>query len=385
MEMPNKNAAAQRTWALCRSLIDIGYHPVVVGLGNTNENNILNTFTTDEEMDFYCDCNPVTNMSKIKRMIRISQFVKVIDHYGKHTIKAVIAQEHESISLYRLKRYCRRNSLALVVDTFEWYEKSRWKFPIGLIKNIDTSLRMEAIYPTVDNMICISRYLYEHYRPYVKNIIMVPGTIVQTDKKWNKKNEYKKNEILTIGYAGSPGRKGEKERADWIVESVCKLNELGIPCRAFFVGGRAQSLIENFRPDLKGLPFYKKSIVYLGQKTHEECIEIISKCDFSVIAREDKRVTKAGFPTKLSESLGAGTPVITTPSSNISDFIVQGVNGIVVNECSCESLLEGIKKAFDIYSKEDMALIHQNVKYTNPLVHSNYNAELSNFFNRLVE
>ena len=141
-------------------------------------------------------------------------------------------------------------------------------------------------------------------------------TIDKSELKWNLLPSYKANDVFTIGYAGFPGHKMEKERIDWLVRAVCDLNEDGKPCR-LLIAGCDRKIVEDFDPTIVNYSSYTHSVQYLGYLGHQDCLRMLASCDFSAIVREDKRVTKAGFPTKLSESLGCGTPVISTPFSNI--------------------------------------------------------------------
>ena len=43
MVMPDKNAAALRTWALCKSFIDLGYKVVICGKGKNEKGDVLKT------------------------------------------------------------------------------------------------------------------------------------------------------------------------------------------------------------------------------------------------------------------------------------------------------------------------------------------------------
>lgn len=111
----------------------------------------------------------------------------------------------------------------------------------------------------------------------------------------------------------------------------------------------------------------------MGKLTHIDCLNMIASCDFSAIIREDNRVTKAGFPTKLSESFGCKTPVITTKSSNIEDYIIEDNNGYLIPEFSFESTKETIR-SISMLSKDKIRNMHENI--INPLVYYNYNHKL---------
>ena len=44
------------------------------------------------------------------------------------------------------------------------------------------------------------------------------------------------------------------------------------------------------------------------------------------------------------ESLAAGVPVITNPTSDIGIYVHDGIEGILVPDCSPEALVQGIKR-----------------------------------------
>ena len=48
----------------------------------------------------------------------------------------------------------------------------------------------------------------------------------------------------------------------------------------------------------------------------------------------------AGFPTKFVESLGAGCPVITNYTSDLSLYLKNGFNGFVVKDLNVTSILD---------------------------------------------
>lgn len=373
MIMPNGNAAAQRANAICQSLIDLGYQPVVVGLDNDiNENiNVIDTKKTWNGIDCYAVTYPITVKQWINRMVTIKPFIEVMKKYGIENIKGLIAMDYESISLLRLKRYCKKNDIKLIADSVEWYGKSHLPFPKNIVKDFDTSIRMKFIYPKMEYMICISRYLFDYYSQSVKNICMVPGTIIPNNPKWNLP-DYKGNKELTLSYAGNPGNLFQKERLDWLIRAVYEMNLEGINCKLLACGFDNNIILNNFK-DISSTKIFKNKIHTYGVLSHNECLKIIAKSDFSVIIREDTRVTNAGFPTKLSESLGCKTPIITTKTSNISEFIEEGQNGFFIDDFSYKSLKETLIKISYLTIHEKMQM-HQTLK--NNLIYSQFTDEV---------
>lgn len=88
---------------------------------------------------------------------------------------------------------------------------------------------------------------------------------------------------------------------DLLVRAVLELNSEGQKC-CLRIAGLEKKFLEKRLPDVK----IDNSIECLGKLSHVECLKMIATSDFSAIIREDKRVTKAGFPTKFSESFGCG-------------------------------------------------------------------------------
>lgn len=378
--LPDRSAGAQRALSLSKSFRDLGYRMVIVGMAAEQSRSI-----PIQETRNYCNGFETFSVSQPQNIgewfhhsTSIKEFTDVISYYGVSRIFAIVAMEYEAIPLIRLSVYCRKNGIHLIADAEEWYEKSTMTFPMNIAKNIDTTLRMRYVYPRlITNMICISRFFEEHFSSVVPHCVYVPGTIDPEERKWEELDRYFPNDIFTIGYAGSPGLHFEKERLDLLISAVLELNEEGQNC-LLKIAGVDKDFIKERLPDL----CLTNAISFLGKVSHKQCLNIIATSDFSAIIREDKRVTKAGFPTKLSESFGCGTPVLTTDSSNIFDYVVDGVTGIRCYGYTKESIKQGILRAINI-SKEQLILMHSSIRINNPLVYSNFTDTIAHLLHLL--
>lgn len=379
MIMPDKNAAAQRAIAVAKSIKDIGYTPVILGLSHTPpSNNIIDTKIKHFGIDCFCVKYPKTTIEWLNRILTIKPILEVIEHYGEKNIKAIIALDYEAIPLYKLNKLCNRKSIRLIADTVEWYEKSNLHFPKNLAKDIDTWLRMRVIYPRLKYMICISKYLYNEFKDTCNRIAIVPGTVDPTDHKWTDICHYSKLETPTIGYAGYPGPNFAKERLDLLIKAIYDLNKEGINCKLKIAGVKLETL-KKYLPELF-IDEYIENIDFLGELSHIECLNMIARCDFSAIIREDRLVTRAGFPTKLSESLACGTPVIVTPSSNVIDYVEHKKNGFISPDFSYSSIKDTMKTAIVWATENDMLKVHEYTRANNPLIYSNFTANLHSLF-----
>ena len=81
---------------------------------------------------------------------------------------------------------------------------------------------------------------------------------------------------------------------------------------------------------------------FLGKLQNVKALSLIKNSDFSIFFRKKNLVTTAGFPTKLSESIACGTPVITNDSSDLKEYIENGKNGFLVEIDDMDYLFEQI-------------------------------------------
>ena len=62
-----------------------------------------------------------------------------------------------------------------------------------------------------------------------------------------------------------------------------------------------------------------------------EVKQAIMHADFTVFLRDKNIGTMAGFPTKFAESMCLGTPVITTDTSDLAEYLHHGENGFFLD------------------------------------------------------
>lgn len=378
--LPDKSAGAQRALSLSKSFRDLGYKAVIVGMSAEQDPKtpILETKSNCMGFDSFSVPQPKSILQWFHHTVSIKEFKEIVDYYGADRIFAIVTMEYEAIPLWRLSGYCKERGIYLIADAEEWYEHSRLPFPLNVGKDLDTCLRMRYVYPKkIKNMICISRFFENYYTNMVENIVYIPGTIDISQEKWNQLPQYIPTNKLKVGYAGHPGGHFEKERLDWLINAIVELNDEGVDCELHIAGVDMQ-----FLEKLIGALRHKEKIICYGKVSHLQCLQMLAMCDYSAIVREDKRVTKAGFPTKFSESLGCGTPVITTASSNLQEYVYDKTTGFLCKGFSKNDLKEAIKKAASI-PKHDLVLMHTNLRSNNPLVYSNFTSDLAKFLDKL--
>ena len=89
---------------------------------------------------------------------------------------------------------------------------------------------------------------------------------------------------------------------------------------------------------------YDASVTFLGHVPHEELSYFYNMADVLVLPSDTE-----GVPMVILEALACGTPVVASNVGGIPDIIVDGINGIVLDDLSPEKLTSAI---IDILSKK---------------------------------
>lgn len=251
-------------------------------------------------------------------------------------VAAVIANGGYSPLMLRLLPLLRGRGVPLVVDIADWYDP--WHQPGGPFTPFSwqIELAMRVLHKSCDGVIAVSSYLESYYEAPSRPTVRVPPTTDTSQRKWLDALESspKDDEKLRIVYAGTPGKKDDLRM---VVESASRARREAGPIRLTFIGPDREAirgaLPVGLRADLDAL-----DARFPGYVPHEAVPSLLSKNDFSVLVRPRKRYAEAGFPTKLVESLSAGVPMIVNATSDIPEYVRDGVEGYMVPAYSTEAL-----------------------------------------------
>ena len=353
-ELPDKNAAAQRVIAIGKTLCELGFAVSFWGVskeGNASE-------STFEGFS----CKSISYPTSTKQWIKhIWNFIPINEIEACHP-DIVVLYNFPSLASLKILRYCHSHGIKVFHDTTEW-EYADGHSLRDIIKDVDTWLRMKYCLRKMDGVIAISRYLYNYYASKVKTVL-IPPTVDLKDKKWDRGRELTTGNKVKLIYAGSAGAKS-KDRLDHIVEALCQYDNMELE-----VVGMTQ---DQYEKDFGSLPDGCNNLIFKGRLPHNEAVKAVLDSDFQMLIREDNLKNRAGFPTKFVESISCCTPLISTLSSNIEDYIIDGKNGFVVDEANCLSkVLERVSR-LSIEERTEMKIF---CRENNQFDYHNYTEEL---------
>lgn len=329
-ELPDRDAAAHRVVGNANILKELGYKVIFIDVNrsprvNKNSNNMIMADFDIQSIPF-----PQSIFDWFKYLTDISHVKEIIK--TNRNVKAVICYNYPAILLYKIIRYCNSHDIRVISDVTEWYEDNR------VIKKIDTCIRMRYLNKNVNGVIAISSFLGDYYMPYT-NTIIVPPLIDIKDDKWKRINTESDENIIKLVYSGNPGK--HKDKLNMIIESMRAIIDFSI---IFTVIGLTKEQYLDYYPEhVKLLEMLEERVIFLGRVSHIQSINLVKESDFQIFIRENKRVNNAGFPTKFVESMACGTPVITTRTSDLTNYLVENKNGFFVDYDKSSSLISILK------------------------------------------
>jgi glycosyltransferase involved in cell wall biosynthesis len=371
-ELPDKDAASHRMFANARILRKLGYRVIIVGITES----ILNekyVFREYEEFECFIVSGPKSNFEKLVLSNNFNMCKHIIDN---EMINAVISYNYPSVAFLRLNKFCHSRGVKTFLDITEWYD-ARGSFFHKLLQKIEIDLRMRYAYYRADALIVISKYLNDFYSKHKMECLYLPSLVEKENDKWKfYTQEYMQDDICKLIYAGVPS--ATKDSLDIIIElleHVYKRNNIKFK---FEIIGITEEQYKNIYN--KAIPrSIRKFINFYGKIAHTQVIKKVAQANFTLIVRKKCRVTDAGFPTKLAESLACGTPVIATDTSNIKDYIEEGSNGFIIDLSEYENCINKLNYILSLSNEKYIHMKKMSTEYTGLDINS-YLIETEEFF-----
>ena len=300
---------SQSTVGKCAEIEYDGFHYILKGQSKSKIKNVENIF---------CGC---------------ADFCIIKDTIITEKPDTVIVYNEKERLTKKIISFCHPRGITVGADVTEWYELSRskkWNYIVA--KNVDYRIRKMDV--DLDFVISISPFLTAYYQSHgCRNVIEIPPII-----------DCVKSEIITTSqgirhlvYAGSPA---QKDLLFPYLGAIREINKNKIKVVADIVGVTK----EHISALLNIEDAEEFGIVAYGRVPHEDCVRLVEKADFSILFRENLRYAKAGFSTKLSESLSLGIPVLCNAVGGADEIITDGFNGIKIEGCDSASIMKAIER-----------------------------------------
>lgn len=314
-ELPDKNAAAQRVVGIAKGLKELGY--TVVFLNSLKKYDQLGI---NEKEYFGFKCYEYKRENRFDYLFLGKTALTMI---GRIRPNAILAYNYPAVALNNIRKFGKNHNIKCYADVTEWYDAVGENFIFRVIKGFDTSLRMRKVQKRLDGLIVISRYLYNYYKDSV-NTVLIPPTVDISDEKWSRTTKNKKRNGTTLVYAGSPS--SQKEKLDLIVKAVEKIKD-NCKIKLNIVGISKEQFVKMY----SWRDTFSDCICFWGRVEHNEVLQIVKQSNWAIVLRDNNRVVRAGFPTKVVESISCGTPVVANIFSNIDEYLSEN-NSVLIDD-----------------------------------------------------
>lgn len=385
-EFPDKNAAALRVMGNAKIFKEIGYEVVFLGIDKTSSReNVVTHYKSFSGFDCWTVNYPDDLISWLFYITNVSVIKHIIEKYYRGRVVAVINYNHPAISQLRTLWWCRKHGIKHIAEITEWYDSSAGPLVWRVVKKIDTALRMYWVNSLEDGLITTSSYLTEFYRNRGLKTIEIPslydcnsvseiGFVVPSD------------DLLKMVYVCSPlnpkminkDRSNLKERLDVIISSLYQMHLENYDFQLDVYGNTENEYLEVFSEHTEILEVLRNKLKFYGLTPNKIVRKRVASADFMIFIRDVNRVTMAGFPFKVSESISLGTPIITNTMSNMKLYENSGC----IFSADRGDELTTLKKAAKLNSAQKQKL-KKHCKESRLFHYSNYQQEVKLIFSKI--
>lgn len=353
-DFPHGDAPSNRLLALAKTLREAGYRPFVLGHGReVRAYRDRRTGTHVVEGIEFGVLRPSAGRLR-SRLLRTWRLAGEVRRAGITDVRCIyITQGTLTLGFALLCRYAWRRPL--IVDCAEWFEP--FQFPRGRLSPAFARfiVKFHALRGPRANIVAITGTLAAEFARRGCHVTCLPPQ-VDTDT-FVRHHEIGRPDRIELFYAGTPGRK------DHVGTALAGL--LALPpeqrSRVHFTiaGAGPEELAATVPGGVDALRALGGSVTILGRVPRDEVLRHLAAAHFSVLLRPVSRYSTAGFPSKIPESLAAGTPPMLTLTSDLGSYLSDGEDCLVVDECSPQAFAKAVRRALELPAAELAQLSRQ--------------------------
>lgn len=350
---PEGDAGAVRLHMVGKALISSGYTVSVLCRGKLNFEGVidgiryksLRNLSGNKLLSAY---DYLMFSSKIKKILNIN----CKDVYAIYIYNA-------PISVFKLsKAFSKKHSIGLIHDCVEWYSPDEFK---NGKNNISYRIKNKINTKILDSsfkIIAISKYLEKYF---INKSITAMRLPILCDSELRKNPKNSNGEKLTLFYGGVPLK---KDLVGNLIEACLLLaKEEQDKIKIVLVGASKDTLINTSGIAPETIGACTDFLEIYPRMERAELLKLMENADFSVLVRDaELRYAKAGFPSKVVEALANATPVFCNLSSDLSEYLTDGIDSIIADNHTPQALAVALQRAIRLTPEEKNAMSRNALK-----------------------
>lgn len=289
-----------------------------------------------------------------------------------------------------LLKACKKIGIPTVADSMDWLVTNTGNPIFDFVKWLDITYEMRCVNRKANGVMAISTYLEKFYKGKgMKTVVIPPISPHRSDDEEDKKV---KNEVPVLIYAGIPCRMNKplsnpssaKDRIDLVIDMLYDAHREKCSFQFHIWGFKKQNYLTAYpmQKDVVEELVSAGKLVFGGYVPSSTVQKEIEQADFMILLREKNRTSMAGFPSKVSESITLGTPVITTDTSDLTTYLEEGNDSFFLDIDRMEEAKMKIKRLLNM-SIEERSYIKNQTKRNQSFSPNSYVERMTHFINKI--
>jgi glycosyltransferase involved in cell wall biosynthesis len=344
---PEGNASTNRVYTFAKGFIENGINVHIICFGNDYMDN------SDGEIDNIKYYNPFGQVKKSNNFIT-RRWLKFLKYIRTLFLLRKINREDKIIAInlhtYRLLVELYAFLLARILKTKIIFD--RCEHPLQFYKdNIfdQTLARCKISIQTklYDGMFCISQYLIDFYskRGYDRDkLFLIPSTVD------SERFDHQFDPILPFKYILYCGSLTIlKDGVNILIESFYRISDKYPDINLVLIGKGDTIEDEMLIKELVTRLNIDKRVIFLGQLPRTAIPAYLCNARVLALARPESIIADAGFPSKLTEYLATGKPVVVTKVGEIPAYLTDSKNAFLSKPGNIDEFTEKLDYVLDNY------------------------------------
>lgn len=310
----------------------------------------LDMFESSRDIKKFENCTYQTVTGKptsFKRFTNGKHSLKLVEKYLDNNKVDCVITNASYDRFTHLFDLCNKKNIPLVLEICEWFDVSSFKFGKRNPFYRKFVNCIENEFHKANQFLPISSLLENYFEQFDKKTLRIPTIL---DTQLLPFSEKTNNDKIRIIFAGSLG--GSKESFINILYALEKLGKDRYLFEFNIFGISRKKFLKSIGTNRKVFEKIKECIKIKGRIPQDQVHQEYINSDFSIFIRPNRQSSHAGFPTKLAESMAAGTPVICNNTGDISLYLENGKQGYLLQNGSIEELVDVFRKILNSTSEQ---------------------------------
>jgi glycosyltransferase involved in cell wall biosynthesis len=355
VSFPRGGAASNYIEYLALSLIEGGYHPVVIGQGKNSEEDLCGETYVYNAIHYY-NYPSQTKVSryKLKRFIDANlysgkQIVGVLKKLRLSSEDYIIFYSRNCFTIEPVISYANLKGTMASMAVTEHREDSHYK---NQLLSWQSKYAFKYSISRTKSVIPISRHLEKYFQERGCRTLLLPCMANPYEYSFDID---KSSKFVNFIYSG---RDFAKDSFETMLKSFTLLTaEEKKKVHFHLTGVKHERLVEYLREERKLLGELESVLTIHPWLEYQELVKLVKQMDYLFIAREINQTTLANFPSKVPEMMCYGVVPLVSRVGDYTDlYLTDGKDSLIFDGCTPEDGVNAIRRAIELPKEKRLGM-----------------------------